>query len=51
MTLKKKKQLVRIKKKKKGEEERSVAYGIGLDREFFGSCNMMYDITCPDTDA
>ena len=50
MTLKKK-AASQNKKKKKGEEERSVAYGIGLDRKFFGSCNMIYDITCPDTDA
>ena len=46
----KKKLLVRI-KKKKGEKEQSVAYGIGPDRKMFGSCNMMYNITCSDTDV
>ena len=46
----KKKLQVRI-KKQKGEEEQSVTYGIGLDRKLFGSCNMMYNITCSDTDA
>ena len=45
----KKKLQVGIKKKKR-EEEQSVAYGIGLERKLFGSCNMMY-ITCSDTDA
>ena len=50
MTLKKK--LGQNKKKKKeGEEEQSVAYGIGLDRKMFGSCNMMCKVTCSDTDV
>ena len=39
------------KKKKKGEEEQPVTFGIGLDRKMFGSYNMMYNITCSDTDA
>ena len=31
--------------------EQSVAYGTGLERKMFGSCNMMYNVTCSDTDA
>ena len=43
---------VRIgKKKKKGKVEQLVTYGTGLDRKMFGSCNMMYIVTCSDTDA
>ena len=47
---------IRIRKKKKGKErkgkvEQSVTYGIGLERKMFGSCNMMYNVTCSDTDA
>ena len=43
---------VRIrKKKKKGKVEQLVTYGTGLDRKLFGSYNMMYNITCSDTDA
>ena len=39
------------KKKKKGKEEQSVTYGIGLNRNMFGSRDMMYNVTCSDTDA
>ena len=45
---------VRIRKKKrekKGKVEQSVTYGIGLERKMFGSCNMMYNVTCSDTNA
>ena len=34
-----------------GKEEQLVTYGTGLDRKMFGSCNMMYIVTCSDTDA
>ena len=51
MILKKKKKLGQDKNKKKEEEEQSVANGIGLDRKIFGSCNMMYDVTCSYADA
>ena len=36
---------------KKGKEEQSVTYGIVLDRKMFGSCDMMYNVTCSDTDT
>ena len=39
------------KEKKKGKEEQSVTYGTGLDRKMFGSCDMMHNVTCSDTDA
>ena len=43
---------VRIRKKKrKGKVEQSVTYGIGLERKMFGSCNMVYNVTCSDTNA
>ena len=45
---------VRIRKKRKerkGKVEQSVTYGTGLERKMFGSCNMMYNVTCSDTDV
>ena len=35
----------------KGKVEQSVAYGTGLERKMSGSCNMMYNVTCSDTDV
>ena len=39
------------KRKKKGKVEQSVTNGTGLDRKIFGSYDMMYNVTCSDTDA
>ena len=39
------------KRKKKRKVEQSVTYGTGLDRKMFGSYDMMYNVTCSDTDA
>ena len=38
-------------KKKKRKGEQSVVYGIELNRKMFGCCDMIYNITCSDTDA
>ena len=42
------------KKKKKKRKERTSnqwSYGTGLDRKMFGSCDIMHNVTCSDTDV